>query len=226
MNTNVGHPRVPPGRGLLFLLLMMLSPLFLLPAFLTHGSTRLGQDTMSLVPLSPWGIMPVLLQLLLAMCFFSYLRVSHKPMRSPRSTMGSLITALKGWAGSMSSEGTLPGHLGPPAHLSLLLLLWTRTFNILHLCPAAQSCGPTQTTASWPPTAACTIGWVQPPRILERSATNRRRSFHLPLATQPALGLVQPGPVRPRSTTEGPVWALHSHRILPHRLGHHAVGLV
>lgn len=70
MSINFGHPRVPPERGLLFLLLMMLSPLSLLPAALTHGSTRLGQDTMSLAPFSPW----VLLQLPLAVCCFSYLR--------------------------------------------------------------------------------------------------------------------------------------------------------
>lgn len=126
----------------------------------------------------------------------------------------------------MSSDETLLGHLGLPTQLPLLLLLWAWTLNIPHLRPTAQRCGPAQLTASWLPTTVCTFGWVQPPCSPERSATHGRRSFHLPPATQPALGLVPPGPARPRSTTEGPVWTLHSHHTLPHRLGHHAVGLV
>lgn len=83
MNIN---PCVHPRRGLLFLS-MILSPLSLLPAALTHVSTRLGQDMMSLAPFSPWGVFGLVL--LLPVCI-------HKPMWSHKFTMDSHTTAPNG----------------------------------------------------------------------------------------------------------------------------------
>lgn len=84
----------------------------------------------------PWHHdLPGLLgQLLLSLCFFSYLphvKPMWYPAKSGTTAVDSLTTAPNGWAGLMSSKGApCQATTGPPTHLSLLLLLWTWPFNI------------------------------------------------------------------------------------------------
>lgn len=111
------------------------------------------------------------------MCF-CYLCVSTSPC-GPISSQWTLTPQLL-----MGEQGPCPlgepsqaSLGGPPAHPPLLLLLWTWAFNTPQLCPSAQNRGLAQLTATWPSTAACTLGWTQPSCIPERLATDRRRSF-------------------------------------------------
>ncbi|XP_053440100.1 3-galactosyl-N-acetylglucosaminide 4-alpha-L-fucosyltransferase FUT3-like [Nycticebus coucang] len=85
----------------------------------------------------PWRpcLVGLLFQLLLAVCFFSYLRVSQDgPSGSPRSVpiaLEYITMASNRSAGTTSTNGSCcQATTGPPPHPPLLILLWTWPFNI------------------------------------------------------------------------------------------------
>lgn len=133
-----------PRCGLLLFLSITLSPLSLLPATLTKGWTTTRWPWLHYLP-------GLLLQLLLALCFF-YLCVSHvKPMWSPNSGghCSGLSHHSSQWVGRAGVFQGAPCQaiVRPPAHLPLLLLLWMWPFNTpvalsrcSELCPGTAEC--------------------------------------------------------------------------------------
>lgn len=101
----------------------------------------------------PWRyyLPGLLLQLLLALCFFSYLRVSHdEAPKSKATAVDPSITAPSGCAGRVSSgEAPCQTTSGRPARSPLLLLLWTWPFNT----PVTLS----RCSELWPGTADCQL---------------------------------------------------------------------
>ncbi|XP_044609156.2 3-galactosyl-N-acetylglucosaminide 4-alpha-L-fucosyltransferase FUT3-like [Equus asinus] len=99
-------------------------------------------------------VLGLLLQFLLALCFFSYLRVSPDkllwPTKSGATAVESVSTAPTGSAEPGSSKGThCQATAGPPARPPLLLLLWTWPFHV----PVALS----RCSELWPGTPDCQL---------------------------------------------------------------------
>ncbi|XP_023106652.2 3-galactosyl-N-acetylglucosaminide 4-alpha-L-fucosyltransferase FUT3 [Felis catus] len=104
----------------------------------------------------PWQqcLLGLLLQLFLALCFFSYLRVSQDtPLWSARSgadAAEALDAAPNGSSGMVSSQGApCPTPPGSSARPPLVLLLWTWPFN--HPVPLSRC------SELWPGTADCRL---------------------------------------------------------------------
>lgn len=151
----------------------------------------------------------VLLQLLLALCFFSYLRVSQdKPRWSPESgatMVGSPTSALNESAGPMAFKGApCQATAGPSTCPPLLLLLWTWPFNVwVALLLLGDATRHPRLPADRQPQGVPSSGCG--PRASPRGQLQAQGAAPtFPAATRPALGLVQHGIAQQLPTAEDP----------------------